>query len=74
MAFICQTAFAQTDKGIEYYEKEDYENAVKCFQQAAEQGDPTAQRNLANCYANGWGVPKDQEKANYWYKMAEDGE
>lgn len=39
MLIACQTVFAQTDEGIEYYNNKDYTNAVKCFQQAAEQGD-----------------------------------
>lgn len=53
MLIACQTVFAQTNKGIEYYNKKDYANAVKCFQQAAERGDAIAQYNLGNCYYYG---------------------
>ena len=50
MLIACQAVLAQTDKGIEYYNyKEDYANAVKCFQQAAEQGDP--RRDLVWVYS-----------------------
>ena len=51
-ACVCQSSFAQTDKGIEYYNNKDYVNAVKCFRQAAEQGDTVAQNNLGNAKAS----------------------
>lgn len=35
-ACINCNAIAQTDKGIEYYSKKDFTNAIACFLQAAE--------------------------------------
>lgn len=48
-----QTAQELVDKGVEYYEVGDYTNALKYFQQAAEQGNAKAQYNLGVCYENG---------------------
>ena len=45
-----------------------YEEAVKCFRKAAEQGDSRAQFYLSCCYANGWGVPVDRLKAEECYR------
>ena len=70
MFFVCQTVLAQTDKGIEYYNNEDYANAVKCFLQAAEQGDADAQYYLGNSYYNGEGVTKNIQEAVKWYRKA----
>ena len=70
MLIVCQAVLAQTDKGIEYYNNKDYANAVKCFQQAAEQGDPIAQYKLGVCYDNGEGVTKDPQEAVKWYRKA----
>ncbi|WP_430227739.1 DUF2628 domain-containing protein [Paraburkholderia tropica] len=36
----------------------------------AQQGDPIAQNNIGSIYLNGTGVPKDFEKAAYWYSKA----
>ena len=41
---------------------------------AAEQGDAEAQRELGNCYDKGYGVPKDEKKAAYWYNKAAERE
>jgi TPR repeat protein len=36
----------------------------------AETGEPWAQLRLGIFYENGWGINKDIEKAEYWYKKA----
>ena len=47
---------------------------AKWLLKAAEQGNMTAQLNLAALYENGWGVPKNIEEALKWYqKAAEQG-
>ena len=44
------------------------------YEKLAEQGNANAQYNLGNCYANGVGIEKDNEKAVYWFlKSAEQG-
>ena len=65
-----QTAQELFDKGVEYYEVGDYTNAVKYFQQAAEQGYAQAQSNLGVCYENGQGVPQSYTEAVEWIKKA----
>ncbi len=37
---------------------------------AARRGDREAQKILGDCYANGWGVPKDLMEAAGWYRRA----
>ena len=43
--------------------KQDYEEAVKWYQKAAQQGNVNAMRNLARCYRHGHGVEKNNVKA-----------
>ena len=65
-----QTAQELVDKGVEYYEVGDYTNALKYFQQAAEQGNAKAQYNLGVCYENGQGVLQNYTEAVKWIKKA----
>jgi TPR repeat protein len=49
--------------------------ALMWFRMAADQGDPEAQYNVGNCYADGKGVPLDYAQAVAWYrKAAEQGD
>ena len=56
--------------GYESYWNEDYEEAVKNFQEAADRGDADAQEMLAICYEYGRGVAQDDEQATMWYQKA----
>ena len=47
-----------------------YEEAIKWYRKAAEQGYADAQCNLADMYHYGWGVPEDDEEAVKWYREA----
>ena len=50
------------------HEKEALEGIVLAWQSAANHGDPGAQFALGHCYERGdFGLPKDDEKALYWY-------
>ena len=61
--------------GAYFYSKKDYQEAVKWYRKAAEQGDAEAQFYLGLCYSNGDGVAKDlKEAAKWWRKAAEQGE
>ena len=61
--------------GLSCYNDENYEEAVKYFRQAAEQGHVTAQLNLGICYEKGQGVPQNYTEAVAWYhKAAEQGD
>ena len=52
----------------------DYERAAELYTEAAEQGRPDAQHNLARFYEFGRGVAQDYKKAVHWFtKAAEAG-
>ena len=56
------------------YERKNYRTAFAGFQKLAEQGNANAQDSLGWMYANGQGVPKDDQQAVAWYhKAAEQG-
>ena len=44
--------------------------AVYWYQKAAEQGHTSAQYNLAHCYEEGRGVPRNPERAFLYYRLA----
>jgi TPR repeat protein len=48
----------------------DYEEALKWYKKAAEQGNSNAQYNLGFMYGTGTGVPKDYVLAYRWYSLA----
>jgi S1-C subfamily serine protease len=50
--------------------KKDYAEAVEWYRKSAEQGDAFAQYNLAEAYADGKGVIRDQKAAIQWYATA----
>ena len=52
------------------YQKQDFATVIRLLQPLAEQGDATAQHNLAVLYQDGLGVPASAEKALYWYEKA----
>ena len=55
-----------------YYSSENYTEAFKCFQKAAEQGNAFAQSALGFMYQYGQGVKQDYFKAFEWYQKAAD--
>jgi hypothetical protein len=70
---------AQKEKGFEEgmaaYKRGDYATALKKWRPPAEAGDATAQYNLGVMYAEGQGVPQDDEEAAKWFrKAAEQGD
>jgi TPR repeat protein len=48
----------------------DYDNAVKWFRKAAEQGYARGENGMGICYANGLSVNKDEVEALKWYRKA----
>gem|GEM_PF-3086413 len=58
------------EKGLEEYQKGDWDSAFKTFQPLAEQGDAVAQNNIGIMYFHGQGVPKDERKAFEWLNKA----
>ncbi|MCQ2202947.1 MAG: TIR domain-containing protein [Bacteroidales bacterium] len=62
------------ETGRSYYENRDFDNALKCFQQAAELGYPSAQCWMGTLYYRGRGVELDMKKAFEWdLKAAKQG-
>lgn len=59
-------------KGKDYYEAENYTEAVKSYRQAAEMGYAPAQYELARCYRRGRGVEENEAEAEKWMKKAAD--
>ena len=49
---------------------QDYQEAVKWYRKAAEQGYAEAQYELGNCYEKGWSVAQDYQEAVKWYRKA----
>jgi hypothetical protein len=49
---------------------QDWAEAVRYYQLAAEQGDASAQFNLGSCFDNGEGVAQDQAMAVRYYRLA----
>lgn len=53
---------------------QNYEEAVKWYEKAAQMGHQEAQCDLGNCYYYGEGLPENYERSVYWYeKAAEQG-
>ena len=63
---------ADFDAGQKAYNSGDYETALNEWQPLAETGHVTAQFSLGLMYANGFGVPFDNEQALKWYRLAAD--
>ena len=49
---------------------QDYQEAIRWYQLAVEQGDADAQYNLGLIYGQGEGVPKDYVLAHMWLNLA----
>ena len=61
--------------GNEYIIAKNYEEAVRCYRLAAENGYARGQWNLGAMYDFGYGVTQDYQKAVDWYrKAAEQGD
>ncbi len=66
---------AQYKVGRAYYKlygetEHDYKKAAYWFYRSAQKGCAAAQCALGKCYANGYGVAADDNKAFYWYKKS----
>src|SRR5262249_2107397 len=66
-SFVAANPF---DDASAAYQRGDYVQAIKLFQQLAEQGQQWAQMRLGSIYAEGKGVPQDYQEAVKWYRLA----
>jgi TPR repeat protein len=62
----------QLDEGMSAFQQRDYKKALAVWTELAEQGDVSAQINLANMYAKGLGAKKDRAQAMKWLEKAAD--
>lgn len=58
------------DAGMAAFEKGDYATALALWRPLAEQGNAEAQTELANLYANGFGVTASYAEAIKWFRRA----
>lgn len=74
VGLIAMPAFATpkeyTEKGYDAFETGDYNEAVKWWRKAAEQGDPKAQTELGSMYLEGYGVAQSNKETIKWYRKA----
>ena len=49
-----------------------YQEAVRLFRLAAEQGHSGGQFSLGSVYENGWGLARDYHEATKWYRLVAD--
>ncbi len=48
-----------------------YDEALRLFRAASDGGEPFGMVGLPRLYENGWGVPKDDQQACKWFRMAQ---
>ena len=72
LIIMCATAAAAGpfEDAVSAYRAGDYAKAAQVFRSLAEQGDPRAQNNLGMMYADGRGVPQDDQEAVKWSRLA----
>lgn len=70
---FCTPAFASFEDGRKAFVQGDYGAAFDQWRQSAEDGDLSAQRNVAHMYRWGKGVPQDLTQAAFWYYSAAKG-
>jgi len=58
------------DLGKNAENNKEYETALNYYEQAANKNHAASQTNLGLMYQNAVGIPKDVQKAEYWYKKA----
>ena len=62
-----QSAREQYKIGKKFYNRGNYDEAVKWYRKAANKGDNKARNDLGNCYYGGKGVEKDELEAVRWF-------
>jgi hypothetical protein len=78
LSLVCLCLFALTGQVMadplanaqRAFNEGDFAKAAKLFKPLAKKGNVLAQLSLGEMYANGQGVPQDDEEAEKWYRMA----
>lgn len=74
LLFFCVSpVYASFDDGQKAFAQGSYDQAFEAWRQAADDGDLTAQRNIAHLYRWGKGVKQDLTQAAFWYYTAAKG-
>ncbi len=70
LVVLAAPAWAGFDEGQAAHQRGDYATALREFRVLAEQGDASAQNNLALMYGDGQGVTQDYVQAHMWFNLA----
>ena len=70
LVFALSATAQDFKKGVEAYQREDYEAALAEWRPLAEQGAAAAQYNLGQMYSDGKGMARDDGRAMTWYRKA----
>ena len=53
--------------------EQNWQEAIKWYEQGAQCGDLQSMHNLACCYERGEGVEQNEDRAFYWYRRSAEG-
>ena len=70
MVIVSAADAADYDMGVAAYQQDDFFTALREFRPLAEEGHSLAQYALGIMHELGHGVPKDDQEAVRWYRMA----
>jgi hypothetical protein len=71
VSVLAAPAAAQVfDPGVAAFKRGDYAGALRAWEPLAVKGNPEAQNNLGVLHANGYGVPRDDVQACFWFNLA----
>ncbi len=57
-------------QGDDYYDAKNYEEALRCYREAAEHGNARGQDGIGELYYYGYAVQQDHAEAVKWYRLA----
>jgi TPR repeat protein len=72
LACAAQVAAGPLEDAAEAVQRGDYAAALQLWRPLADQGNATAQTQLAALYKSGYGVPRDDAEAAKWFSKAAD--
>ncbi len=71
LLLLTTTVHGQTfEDGVAAFDAYEYERAAEIFETLAKQGHVLSQYNMGLLHENGFGVPKRDDLAFFWYRMA----
>jgi len=70
--FSTQVFSQNSELGLSYFEKGEYQNAIKVWLPLAKKGDPESQIGMGMMHHRGLGTPINIDQAVAWYQLAAD--